>query len=92
MDEIARGKYDFNVVGHYARRDVFRLHVDERPAPAAVHLTPVPAAGGEPEDGRGASEASAARPDTEPRGPTARLVKNRLPRPRSPRASTRVRR
>ncbi len=30
--EIARGKYDFDVVGHYARPDVFRLHVNEKPA------------------------------------------------------------
>lgn len=28
--DIARGKYDFDVVGHYARPDVFRLHVNER--------------------------------------------------------------
>jgi nitrilase len=28
-DEIARGKYDFDVTGHYARPDVFRLHVNE---------------------------------------------------------------
>jgi nitrilase len=31
MKEIARGKYDFDVTGHYARPDVFRLHVNERP-------------------------------------------------------------
>ncbi len=31
MDEIARGKYDFDVVGHYARPDIFRLHVNEQP-------------------------------------------------------------
>jgi nitrilase len=31
LDEIARGKYDLDVVGHYARPDLFRLHVDERP-------------------------------------------------------------
>ena len=30
MREIARGKYDFDVVGHYARPDVFRLIVNER--------------------------------------------------------------
>jgi nitrilase len=30
-DEIARGKFDFDVVGHYERPDVFRLSVDERP-------------------------------------------------------------
>jgi nitrilase len=27
---IARGKFDFDVVGHYARPDIFRLSVDER--------------------------------------------------------------
>jgi nitrilase len=37
MDEIARGKYDFDVVGHYARPDVFRLEVNEQPAPSVVH-------------------------------------------------------
>ncbi len=29
--QIIRGKYDFDVVGHYARPDIFQLHVDERP-------------------------------------------------------------
>jgi nitrilase len=33
LDEIARGKFDFDVVGHYARPDVFRLLVDEDPHP-----------------------------------------------------------
>jgi nitrilase len=36
MDEIPRGKYDFDVTGHYARPDVFRLLVNERPAQAVV--------------------------------------------------------
>ncbi len=31
LDEIVRGKFDFDVVGHYARPDVFGLVVDERP-------------------------------------------------------------
>jgi nitrilase len=29
-DDIARGKFDFDVVGHYARPDLFRLVVDQR--------------------------------------------------------------
>ncbi len=33
--EITRGKFDFDAVGHYARPDVFRLEVDERPQPPA---------------------------------------------------------
>ena len=30
LSEIPRGKYDFDVVGHYARPDLFRLEVDTR--------------------------------------------------------------
>jgi nitrilase len=33
LDEIARGKFDFDAVGHYARPDVFTLSVDERAKP-----------------------------------------------------------
>jgi nitrilase len=33
LGEVARGKLDFDVVGHYARPDVFQLMVNERPAP-----------------------------------------------------------
>ena len=38
--DIARGKFDFDVVGHYARPDVFRLTVDERPQAPVVSLAP----------------------------------------------------
>jgi nitrilase len=34
LGQITRAKYDFDVVGHYARPDIFRLLVDERPKPA----------------------------------------------------------
>lgn len=37
LDDIARGKYDFDVVGHYARPDVFRLLVDESAKPAVLN-------------------------------------------------------
>ena len=36
MNEIVRGKYDFDVVGHYARPDVFQLVVNEQDTPAVV--------------------------------------------------------
>jgi len=36
--EIARGKFDFDVTGHYARPDVFELVVDTRPKPAVRTL------------------------------------------------------
>jgi nitrilase len=36
LDEIPRGKYDFDVVGHYSRPDIFRLHVNTRPNPPVI--------------------------------------------------------
>lgn len=51
LGDIVRGKYDFDVVGHYARPDVFGLVVNEKPqspvshlAGNAPYLTPDPAA------------------------------------------------
>jgi len=40
LNEIARGKFDFDVVGHYARPDVFRLTVNEAPLPPVVKHSP----------------------------------------------------
>ncbi len=36
-DELVRARYDFDVVGHYSRPDIFSLTVDERPRPP-VHF------------------------------------------------------
>ncbi|MDP7523314.1 MAG: nitrilase-related carbon-nitrogen hydrolase [Arenicellales bacterium] len=38
MDDIARGKYDFDVIGHYARPDIFKLLVNEAPTNAVEIL------------------------------------------------------
>ena len=40
LGEIARGKFDFDVVGHYARPDVFDLRVREEPMTAVGFSTP----------------------------------------------------
>jgi nitrilase len=36
--DLARAKFDFDVVGHYARPDVFRLEVNERPMRPVVFM------------------------------------------------------
>lgn len=36
LDEIGRGKFDFDVAGHYSRPDVFQLIVNEAPMSAVV--------------------------------------------------------
>lgn len=36
LGELARSKYDFDVVGHYARPDIFQLHVNEKVARTVI--------------------------------------------------------
>jgi len=36
LNQITEAKYDFDVVGHYARPDIFQLIVNETPKPAVV--------------------------------------------------------
>jgi nitrilase len=36
LDDIGRGKFDFDVAGHYSRPDVFQLSVNEAPMSAVV--------------------------------------------------------
>jgi nitrilase len=36
LGDIPRNTFDFDAVGHYARPDIFQLHVDERPKPPVV--------------------------------------------------------
>jgi len=39
-DDIPRGKFDFDVVGHYARPDIFTLTVNEQPMLPVIGKTP----------------------------------------------------
>ncbi len=39
LNDIARSKFDFDVIGHYARPDVFRLQVNEAPLNAVSAAT-----------------------------------------------------
>jgi nitrilase len=36
LAEVVRAKFDFDVVGHYARSDVFQLRINEEPMPPVV--------------------------------------------------------
>lgn len=38
IDDVIRGKFDFDVTGHYARPDLFNLVVDERSRPAVSRI------------------------------------------------------
>ncbi|GFM70414.1 nitrilase [Pseudomonas cichorii] len=39
VDELVKARYDFDVVGHYSRPDVFELVVDERSKPGVRFIT-----------------------------------------------------
>ncbi len=39
MGAVVRARFDFDPMGHYARPDVFRLVVDERPRPPVTSVT-----------------------------------------------------
>lgn len=40
LGDIVRAKFDFDVVGHYARPDVLSLRVNEKPNSTVTFLTP----------------------------------------------------
>jgi len=50
LADIPRGKFDFDVTGHYARPDVFQLVVNRRPAPAVSWISQAPQPGAETAD------------------------------------------
>ncbi len=57
LDDIARAKYDFDAVGHYARPDVFNLSVNERKnEPVTVSSGAGPEATPNPTNGQAVAE------------------------------------
>jgi nitrilase len=48
LDDVVRGKFDFDATGHYARPDVFQLTVDDRPKASVSTLAATPTRAGEP--------------------------------------------
>jgi nitrilase len=41
LARVARAKFDFDVVGHYARPDVFQLRVNQQPTTSVVTKPPI---------------------------------------------------
>lgn len=71
LHDIARARLDFDVVGHYARPDIFQLRVDESSRTPVTFHNPGPAAQAGPagaSGGRDVDRRAGPRPVTPPRG------------------------